>query len=256
MIDLHCHILPGLDDGPRDLETSLEMARMAVADGITTIACTSHILPGLYPYTAAKLLAATDHLRCALHQSDITLDLVCGADAHMDLQFAQKLSRREIPTIADSRYVLVEPPYHVAPIRMEQFFFEILLAGYVPILTHPERLRWVSERYPIFERLARRGVWMQITAGSLTGRFGREPRYWAERMIDEGRVHVIATDAHDTRHRPPDLSKGFEAAARRVGGREATNMVLTRPRGVLENEPPSSLPLPVGLQNTALQDMA
>ena len=256
MIDLHCHILPGLDDGPRDLETSLEMARMAVADGITTIACTSHILPGLYPNTSAKLIAATDRLCCALHQSDITLDLVCGADAHMDVQFAQKLSRREIPTIADSRYVLVEPPYHVAPIRMEQFIFEILLTGYVPILTHPERLRWVSERYSIFERLARRGVWMQITAGSLTGRFGREPRYWAERMIDEGRVHVIATDAHDTRHRPPDLSRGFETAARRAGEREATHMALTRPRGVLENEPPSNLPLPVGLQNTALQDMA
>lgn len=256
MIDLHCHILPGLDDGPRDLETSLEMARMAVADGITTIACTSHILPGLYPNTSAKLIAATDRLCCALHQSDITLDLVCGADAHMDVQFAQKLSRRKIPTIADSRYVLVEPPYHVAPIRMEQFFFEILLAGYVPILTHPERLRWVSERYSIFERLARRGVWMQITAASLTGRFGREPHYWAERMIEEGRVHVIATDAHDTRHRPPDLSRGFETAARRVGEREATHMVLTRPRGVLENEPPSNLPLPVGLQNTALQEMA
>ncbi len=139
---------------------------------------------------------------------------------------------------------------------MEQFFFEILLAGYVPILTHPERLRWISEQYSIFERLSRHGVWMQITAGSMTGRFGREPRYWAERMIDEGRVHVLATDAHDTRHRPPDLSKGFEAAARRVGEREATHMVLTRPRGVLENEPPSNLPLPVGLQNTALQDMA
>lgn len=256
MIDLHCHMLPGLDDGANDLETSLEMARMAIADGVTTVACTSHILPGLYPNTAAKLLAATDNLRAALRRSGIALDIVCGADAHMDVQFTQKLARHEIPTIADSRYVLVEPPHHVAPIRMEQFFFEILLAGYVPILTHPERLRWISEQYRVFERLSRHGVWMQITASSLTGRFGREPLYWAERMLAEGRVHVIATDAHDTHRRPPDLSKGWEAAARRAGEHEATHMVLTRPRGVLANEPPSNLPLPADLQRPALPTMA
>lgn len=256
MIDLHCHMLPGLDDGPCDLETSLEMARMAVADGVTTVACTSHILPGLYPNTAAGLLVAMDNLRTALRQSNIALDLVCGADAHMDVQFTEKLARREIPTLAGSRYVLVEPPYHVAPIRMEQFFFQILLAGYVPILTHPERLRWISERYSMIERLSRHGVWMQITASSLTGSFGRDPRYWAERMLDEGRVQVLATDAHDTHRRPPNLSKGWQAAATRVGEHEATHLVLTRPRGVIENEPPSNLPLPFGLQSTALPDMA
>lgn len=252
MIDLHCHILPGLDDGPRNLEISLKMARIAAADGVKAIACTSHIFPGLYDNTAAKLIAATDELRNALQQSGVTLDLVCGADAHMDVQFTQKLAEREIPTLAHSRYVLIEPPYHVAPIRMEQFFFQVLLAGYVPILTHPERLRWISERYGVIEHLSHHGVWMQITASSLTGRFGREPRYWAERMLCEGRVHVIATDAHDTHNRPPDLSLGWEAAAKRVGDREATHMVLTRPRGVLDNEPPSDLPVPFGLQSVAL----
>lgn len=256
MIDLHCHMLPGLDDGACDLETSLEMARMAVADGVTVVACTPHIRPGLYHNTGAQILAATDRLREALQQSRIALELVCGADAHMSVRFTEKLAKREIPTLASSRYVLVEPPDHVAPIRLEQFFFEILIAGYMPILTHPERLRWISDRYQTIERLSRYGVWMQITAGSLTGNFGREPRYWAERMLADGHVHLLATDAHDTHRRAPDLSKGREAAARRVGEREATHMVLTRPRGVIENEPPSSLPLPFDQQSPALPGMA
>jgi protein-tyrosine phosphatase len=97
---------------------------------------------------------------------------------------------------------------------------------------------------------------MQITAGSLTGNFGREPRYWAERMLADGHIHLLATDAHDTRRRAPDLSKGWEAAARRIGEREATHMVLTRPKGVIENEPPSNLPLPFGLQSRASPDTA
>jgi protein-tyrosine phosphatase len=158
--------------------------------------------------------------------------------------FVAKLYAGEILTLARSRYVLVELPRHVAPIRMEQFFAGVLHAGYVPILTHPERLMWIGDRYTAIERLACSGVWMQITASSLTGKFGRRARYWAERMLAEGLVHILASDAHDAQARPPDLSRGWEAAARWVGHRQATHLVSTRPRGVIENEAPSNLPLP------------
>jgi protein-tyrosine phosphatase len=242
MIDLHCHMLPGMDDGAPNLETSLAMARMAVADGISVVVCTPHIRPGLYHNTGPKIAAAPNRFRAALKAAGIALGLAFGADAHMALHFTKKLKAREIPTLADSRYVLVEPPHHVAPIRLEQFFLEILSAGYVPILTHPERLHWIAEGYGMIERLNRRGIWMQITAGSLTGNFGREPRYWSERMLADGLVQILATDAHDTHYRAPGLSKGWEAAAKRVGEREATHLVLTRPRGVIENDPPSNLP--------------
>src|SRR5690606_29532618 len=106
-------------------------------------------------------------------------------------------------TLADTRYVLVEPPHHVAPPRLEDLFFALSAAGYVPILTHPERLSWINTHYDAIKRLADAGVWMQLTAGSLTGAFGRNARYWAERMLDEGRAHILATDAHDTVRRPP-----------------------------------------------------
>jgi protein-tyrosine phosphatase len=246
MIDLHCHLIPGIDDGASDLAVSLEMARMFTSDGVSVVACTPHILPGLYHNTGPQIRAAVEQLKQALDQNGIALDLVVGADAHVTPDFIRGLKTGHILALADSRYVLVEPPHHTAPPRLEQFFFDLVTAGYVPILTHPERLTWINSQYETIETLARTGVWMQITAGSLAGAFGKNARYWAERMLDEGLVHIIATDAHDTKRRPPCLSKGREAAARRVGEVEADHLVITRPRGVLQNENPSNLPAPAG----------
>jgi protein-tyrosine phosphatase len=147
-------------------------------------------------------------------------------------------------SIAGTRYVLIEPPHHVVPIRLEDVFFGLLAAGYVPILTHPERLSWVKSHYPVIERLFQAGVWMQITAGSLWGAFGPKAQYWAELMLSEGRVHILATDAHDLARRSSKLSNGRDIAARQVGIEEAEHLVSTRPRGILADESPSSLPRP------------
>lgn len=248
MIDLHCHLLPGVDDGAPDEATAIAMARMFVADGVTTVACTPHILPGLYHNTGDGIRAATLSLQHSLSAHEIDLQLVFGADAHICPNFVADLRTGVIPTLAASRYVLVEPPHHTAPQRIEQFFFDILVAGYVPILTHPERLSWINQHYGVMQRLAAQGVWMQITAGSLTGAFGKNARYWGERMLDEGLVHILATDAHEAHRRVPNLSEGRDAAAKRVGDGEALNLVLTRPRGILDNDMPSNLPSPAGIQ--------
>ena len=244
MIDLHCHILPGIDDGAADLSTALKMASASVADGVSVVACTPHILPGLYHNSGAQIRQATTRLQEALDQEGISLKLVAGADNHVVPNFAKELRSGHLLTLVDTRYVLVEPPHHVVPPRLEDFFFELLTAGYVPILTHPERLTWVTSHYEDIQRLVRTGVWMQLTAGSLTGTFGRRAMYWAERMLDDGLAHILATDAHNLDRRPPDLGAGRECAAKRVGAAEAEHLVMTRPEGVLRNLPPSSLPLP------------
>jgi protein-tyrosine phosphatase len=246
MIDLHCHILPGIDDGAADLDTSLGMARAFVADGVTTVACTSHILPGLYHNTGPRIRTATNALQQFLRREGVPLHLVTGADNHITPSFVSELTSGQLLALADSRYVLVEPPHHVAPPRLEEMFFALVVGGFVPILTHPERLDWIKSHYPLLERLLRIGVWMQITAGSLAGAFGRKGQYWAERMLEEGRVHIIATDAHDVSRRPPNLSRGRDLAAMRVGQEEAQHMVLTRPAGVLRNVAPQFLPTPKG----------
>ena len=242
MVDLHCHMLPGIDDGAPDLEVALAMARCAVADGIVVTACTPHIYPGLYENRREGIEAAIVAFQTHLDAESIPLRLVIGADTHLAPDLLDGIRGGRIPTLNNGRYLLLEPPHHVAPPRFEDSVFQLMSAGIVPVITHPERLSWIESHYEIFVRLAERGAFMQLTAGSLTGRFGRRPKYWADRMLDEGRVHLLATDAHHSSKRPPLLAEGQEAAASRIGEEQAFHLVVTRPRGILENLPPEQLP--------------
>lgn len=253
VIDLHCHLLPGIDDGAPDLDTSLAMARIAVADGITVTACTPHIYPGLYENNADGIRHAVATLQMMLDRRGIALRLVEGADAHVVPELLDGLKTGRIPTLAGSRYFLFEPPHHVAPPRLEETAFNAMAAGYVPVVTHPERLTWIESHYDIFRRMAKSGIWMQLTAGAVTGRFGRKPQYWAEKMLDEGLVSIIATDAHRADKRPPLLAEARDAAAKRLGADEAAHLVVTRPQGILDNTPPASLP-PIPVFQTNADD--
>ncbi len=186
MLDLHYHLLPGIDDGSSDLAMSLEMARMSVADGVTTVACTPHIYPGLYENTRDQIVAAIARLQAELDSAGIPLRLIEGADVHLDPGLLEGIRGGRIPTLAGSRYLLLEPPHHVAPPNFEGVVFDLMAAGFVPVVTHPERLSRVETHYDLFVRLTKRGAWMQVTAGSVTGRFGRRVQYWADRFVDEG----------------------------------------------------------------------
>lgn len=242
MYDLHCHLLPGIDDGATDLAMSLTMARMAVADGITVTACTPHIYPGLYENTGPGIREAIARLQAELDREGIALKLVVGADVHLDHGLVAGIRGGRIPTLADSRYLLFEPPHHVAPPRLEETLFELMAAGITPVITHPERLTWVEQHYDSFVRMAHRGAWIQVTAGALTGRYGRRARHWGERFVGEGHCHILATDAHHPERRPPLLAEAREAAAVLVGAEEALHMVHTRPAGILANLAPDTLP--------------
>lgn len=241
MIDLHCHLLPGIDDGPRDEATSLEMARIAAADGIRVTACTPHIYPGLYENATADIAAAVARLQTRLAEEGIDLKLVSGADAHLTPELHGRLKARTAPTLAGGRYFLLEPPHAVAPPRFSESLFEFVAAGYVPVVTHPERLSWIKHHYASFVALVRSGVWLQVTAGSLNGRFGKAAAYFGEKLIDEGLVHVLATDAHSARHRPPLLAEGRRAAEKLVGAEEARRMVVDRPQAILDDRPPEEV---------------
>ncbi|MEW6255309.1 MAG: CpsB/CapC family capsule biosynthesis tyrosine phosphatase [Pseudomonadota bacterium] len=246
MIDLHSHILPGIDDGAASQEAALEMARIYVAQGVQAVACTPHILPGVYHNSGQDIRAAVAQLQARLDEAGIALSLFTGADNHVVSDFVSGVREGRLLTLGDTRYVLVEPPHNVAPPRFDDLVFNILLGGYVPIITHPERLKWIETDYDLMTRLCERGVWMQVTASSLTGRFGRRPRYWAERMICEGRVQILATDAHDPKGRPPDLEEGWTAACRLVGTQEAAQMVSGRPSFILcDGHPGESAPIQV-----------
>ena len=224
---------------------SLQMARIAVADGITVTACTPHIYPGLYPNNAAGIRAARDDLQRALDDNGIALELTTGADVHLVPGLLDGLREGTVPSLHDTRYVLLEPSHHVAPPRFAESVFQLVAAGYVPVITHPERLTWIEDHYQTFVDLTRQGCWLQVTAGALTGHFGPRPKYWGERLVGEGLTHILATDAHSSTRRVPVMSEGREVARKLLGGEEAEQLVQGRPATLMANLPPSqAAPLP------------
>lgn len=256
MIDLHSHILPGIDDGSRSLEQSLEMVRMAVADGTTIMACTPHIYPGLYMNDATGIRVERDKLQKALDTFHIPLQLVVGADAHLVPELLEGLQTGRIPTLNDSRYLLLEPPHHVPPPNFEHSVFQIMAAGYVPVITHPERLVWIEDHYPKFVELARRGAWMQLTAGAIVGKFGRRAKYWSERLLNEGWVHIVASDAHTTGMRNPRMSDAVPILEKILGQAETRRLLHERPRAILDDADPDTVPPVPGMSSDSTPSSA
>lgn len=257
MIDLHCHLLPNLDDGASSPAKSLAMARLAVAEGITTTACTPHIYPGLYDNDRPGILSAVARLEGLFQEAGIPLALTHGADIQIVPDLVQGLRAGRLATLNDSRYFLFEPPHHTVPHTFERLIFDCLATGYVPVITHPERLSWLDEEhYDWFVNAALDGAWIQITADAVTGRFGKQPRYWAERFLADGLVHLLATDAHDDVYRPPRLGEGRRAAERWVGAAEAERLVLQRPEAILANQDPATLVPPPALAGTTEEALA
>lgn len=235
MIDLHSHILPGLDDGAADVEVSVAMARLAVADGVTQMACTPHVLPGKYPNTSATILPAIAALQSVLDARGIPLALLAGAAVHIDWDLPGKLAAGEIPTLNGSRYFLLEPPHEILPPKLELLASRLLDAGFVPVITHPERLGWIKNHYEVVARLGAMGCPLQLTAESIVGGFGRTPRAYAERMLDEGIVSLFASDAHSARWRRPLMFAARQVVAQGWGEDVAEDLFMTRPTAIASN---------------------
>ncbi len=254
MIDLHCHLLPEIDDGSKSLRMSLDMARIAIADGITHTACTPHIYPGVYENRGPDIRERVTRLSGHLRDAGLALELTYGADIQIIPELIQGLRNGRMATLNDSRYFLFEPPHFAIPARFSAQINDVLAAGYVPIITHPERLTWLDDKhYSWFVDAAFEGAWIQLTADALTGRFGRCAKGWSERFLADGLVHILASDGHDDRHRPPILSAGRRAAERWVGAAEAERLVLERPRAVLADADPLSITPPPGLEDDSDQ---
>lgn len=261
MIDVHSHILFGLDDGADTLDTSVEMARMAVADGVTHMACTPHVLQGRYPNSSATILPAMRSLQTVLRALEIPLTLVPGADVHIGWDLPAKLARQEIPTLNRSRYFLLEPPHQVVAPRLEEFARLLLDDGFIPIITHPERLRWVRRHYDVVRRLSALGCPLQLTADSLVGGFGPVAKEYAIRIVDDGMGCIVASDAHGLQRRTPLLSPAMRIVEARWGREAAEKMFVTNPGIILADgdlpppDPATKTPRPVAQRGTGIKKL-
>src|SRR5262245_31118257 len=158
------------------------MASAFVDDGVSVVACTPHIFPGLYNNSGPQIRRAAAHLQQRINEKGISLRLVTGADNHITPDFVEQLRRSHLLSLADSRYVLVEPPHHVAPPRLRELFFDLIVAGYVPVLTHPERLTWINSHYELVRQLVKAGAWLQMTAGAIAGALRNKDMSWWRRV--------------------------------------------------------------------------
>ncbi len=210
VIDLHCHLLPGIDDGPRDLATTLTMAQLQVEAGVTTVATTPHVSWDL-PNDAATIARRLGDVRAALSAAKIPLELVGGAE--IDVHQASELPDDELHRLAlgGGRWLLVEAPLQRA-LPLEPVVYNLLDRGHLVLIAHPERSPAVQRDPASLARLAAAGVLTQITASSLVGRFGRSVQRFAERLLDEGLAHTLASDAHDPKRRPPGMREPAIAA--------------------------------------------
>jgi protein-tyrosine phosphatase len=238
MIDLHCHILPDIDDGAPSLETSLAMAREAVTDGVTVVAATPHG-PGSFVgdrYSVALVQERLAQLRAALEREQIPLQVVAGTELFFGADLVDALARERVLPYGATRTVLVELPYGGMPPTTEQFIFRLQVAGYQVVLAHPERDRVVQRRPEVLEPLVARGVLMQLTAEALTGGQGPDMRRTAEQLLQRGLIHLLASDAHGVApRRPLRLAAARDAAARIIGRQAAQALVLDTPAAILAN---------------------
>ena len=233
MIDIHSHILPGLDDGSPSLEVSLAMLRIAVQSGTTDIVATPHsnlefaFEPDEVTRRLAELSAAAGPAP-RLHR---------GCDLHLSYDNIQRAV--EDPsrfTINGRNYLLVEFPDLAIFKSTDEIFDALLAAGMVPVITHPERNWLLQQRIKELTGWVEKGCLLQVTAQSFLGRFGKHARDFSDTLMRRGLVHVIASDAHDSEDRTPDLSGAHEFIARRFGADTAEQLFVTNPGRILAGE--------------------
>ena len=234
MVDIHSHILPGLDDGSHSLEQSVEMLKMAAAAGTTDIVATPHanaeftFQPELIAQRAAELRAAAgDGIR-----------IYTGCDFHLQYENIQDaLEHPTKYTINQKNYLLVEFSDLMIFNTTGDIFYQLRHAGMVPVITHPERNWLLQKRFDAIAEWVSEGACVQITGQSFLGRFGRQAKEYAERLMKAGLVHFVASDAHGTRDRTPELREAYEYIAGKYGADRAERLFVINPRAALAGEP-------------------
>ena len=233
MTDLHHHCLPGVDDGPRTIDEAVELCRMSADEGIETIVATPHVLRGRWKNTSRAQLEAT--LADLQNRVGNAPRLLLGSEYFFAHDIAEVLrTGGAIIPLADSRYILVEFASNAVPPLVMQPLHAVMLEGWTPIIAHPERNTVFQAKPELVAALARVGVKMQVTTGSLTGEFGEEARTAATQWLRAGWVHFMATDAHNRARRPPRFRAAREIVAGLCGEPVARALFVDNPRAVVE----------------------
>jgi len=240
MIDLHCHILPNVDDGPQSVEESLAMARLAVKDGIREIVATPHSLNGIYSNSTQDIISGVAAFNEILSANGIDLKVQSGADLHLCQNMMQRIQNGEACTINNAgKFILLELPSQMVPNGVKDEIFALKLNGVTPIITHPERNAIIQHDPNVLYELIQMGALAQVTAMSVTGDFGEFIANVSEILVRDRLIHMIATDAHSSVDRPPVLSDAVEQVGELLKDYdEALSMVTAVPEAIFSGKYP------------------
>src|SRR5690554_3149601 len=239
MIDLHSHLIPGIDDGAPDLATALALAKIAVDDGITHMVCTPHIHPGRYDNTIESIQQALAELQQGLIDEQIQLTINAAAEVRFGMELMVSVKQQQILFLGEwhgQPVLLLEFPHGEIPFGAERLTAWLIQQGIQPLIAHPERNKGLMRAPGKIKPFIEQGCLLQVTAGSVAGRFGEPAQALAHALLKEGVVTILASDAHNLEHRPPILSQGCAAAAAIIGEAAAQRLVLDNPWAIAESK--------------------
>lgn len=239
MIDLHTHILPGVDDGVKTMDDAVEFARVAAADRVSTVVATPHYREGFFLNARTEVLAGVEALNARLRGENIPITVLPGAEVHISADLVARVQAGHAPTLADNgRTVLFELSMMQYPVDLENLVFQMRLAGLQVLFAHPERIRYFQDDVRRYEAVIRLGAFGQITTGSVTGVFGEDVVTFSEELARKRLVHVVASDGHNTRGRPPVLSSSMARLGSWMGDDFARRMADEFPKAFIDGRDP------------------
>ncbi|AGK55930.1 tyrosine-protein phosphatase [Bacillus sp. 1NLA3E] len=217
MIDIHCHILPGIDDGAKNIEDSLNMARAAVKQGIHTIIATPHHQNSKYLNPKEDILLKVSELNEAIQEENISITILPGQETRIYGEILEDYNNNEILPLNHSNYLFIELPSGHVPRYTQQLLYDIQLQGLIPIIVHPERNQEIIERPEILFQFVEKGALTQVTAASISGAFGKKIKEFSFQLIDASLTHFLASDAHNISNRNFKVVEAFDLVEKRYG---------------------------------------
>ena len=227
MIDIHCHILPGIDDGAKDMDEALALINLAVADGVTRIVVTPHLHFGRFENYLPVIQASFLALQQAVGEAGIVIELAYAAEVRLDSEILSLLSRQQLPLYGsynNQQFMLLEFPHSHIPAGSDILVKHLLKQNITPVIAHPERNRDLLKSPDKIKPFVRLGCWFQVTASSITGHFGEECQTLALSYIEQDLIHIIASDAHNLKRRPPVLSEARSKISAMFGEAKAQQL--------------------------------